>query len=238
MHFNNEEYMKARIPVLICAAVAFGIGLQGCRSSSAGASAPSADVEAVPVREPDVRSVTVGEPQDNSAVALILGSALGGEPGLYISRQMDVQAEDLGRQPMDGVRIVRMGEGIKVTFDGSIMFAENSSALSARSKKSLDHIAASLVKYPYRKVVIEGHTDGTGTGKRNKALSEKRAGAVAAYLSAQKVERARIDIVGYGEKQPLFSNDTPEGRKQNRRVEIVILADDRLREEAKTKFQE
>jgi outer membrane protein OmpA-like peptidoglycan-associated protein len=151
---------------------------------------------------------------------------------------MDIQAEDLGQEDMEGVRIVRLGEGIKVTFDGSIMFAENSSSLSASSKKSLSRIAASLVKYPYRRVVIEGHTDGAGSVKHNQTLSEKRAEAVAAYLSTQKVDRSRIDIRGYGEKQPLFSNNTAQGRKQNRRVEIVILADDHLRDEAKTKFQQ
>jgi outer membrane protein OmpA-like peptidoglycan-associated protein len=231
--------MKAAIYILCCWAAA-SIAMQGCKSSaSTTASAqPTADVEMVPTGEPDVRSVTVGEPNDNSAVALILGSTLGGDPGLYISKQMDVQAEDLGQQEMEGVRILRMGEGIKVTFDGSVMFTENSASLSASSKKSLDRIAASLVKYPYRRVVIEGHTDGTGSTKHNQALSEKRADAVAAYLGTQKVDRSKIDIKGYGEKQPLFANDSPQGRKQNRRVEIVILADDHLREEAKSKFQE
>jgi len=232
--------MKTVIFTVLCAGVALAV-MQGCKSQSTMAQAgddPATDVEIVPTSEPDMRSVSVGEPQDNSAVALLLGSTLGGDPGLYISKQMDVQAEDLGRQEMEGVRIVRMGEGIKLTFDGSIMFAKNSSTLSASSKKSLDRIAASLVKYPYRRVVIEGHTDGTGSVKHNQTLSEQRAEAVAAYLGTQKVERAKIDIKGYGEKQPLFSNDSAQGRKQNRRVEIVILADDRLRDEAKSKFQE
>jgi outer membrane protein OmpA-like peptidoglycan-associated protein len=231
--------MKAALFTIICAGAA-GIALQGCKSSSTMASAtPATDVEIVPTAsEPDVRSVSVGEPQNNSAVALLLGSTLGGDPGIFISKQMDIQAEDLGQQEMEGVRIVRMGEGIKLTFDGSIMFTENSSSLSASSKKSLGRIAASLVKYPYRRVVIEGHTDGTGSAKHNQTLSEKRAEAVATYLSTQKVERDGIDIRGYGEKQPLFSNNSAQGRKQNRRVEIVILADDHLREEAKSKFQE
>jgi len=231
--------MKAVIGLVLCGAAL--VAMQGCRSQSAMASAadPATDVSILPTTtEPDIRSVSVGEPQNNSAVAILLGSTVGGDPGLYISQQMDVQAEDLGRQHMEGVRIVRMGEGIKLTFDGSIMFAANSTALSASSKKSLDHIAASLVRYPYRRVVIEGHTDGTGSAKHNQELSEKRAGAVAAYLATRQVDRAKIDIRGYGEKQPLFANDSPQGRKQNRRVEIVILADDHLREEAKNKFQE
>jgi outer membrane protein OmpA-like peptidoglycan-associated protein len=231
--------MKAVIYTVICWGAAL-VALQGCKSSAStmASAEPAADVEVVPTSEPDVRSVAVGEPQKNSAVALILGSTLGGDPGLYISKQMDIQAEDLGQQEMEGVRIVRMGEGIKITFDGGIMFAENSTALSASSKKSLDRIAASLVKYPYRRVVIEGHTDGTGSSKHNQALSEKRANAVSAYLGTQRVDRSKIDIVGYGEKQPLFANDSAQGRKQNRRVEIVILADDHLREEARGKAQE
>ena len=231
--------MKVALGIMLCGAALAAV--QGCKSPSTMASSAGApaDVEMVPIAgEPDIRSVSVGEPQNNSAVAILLGATLGGDPGLYISRQMDVQAEDLGQQSMEGVRIVRMGEGIKLTFDGGIMFAENSAALSASSKKSLDHIAASLVKYPYRRVVIEGHTDGTGTTRHNQLLSEKRADAVAAYLATRQVERDRIDTRGYGEKQPLFANGSAQGRKQNRRVEIVILADDHLREEAKNKFQE
>lgn len=181
------------------------------------------------------RSITVGDPQNNSAVALIIGSDVGGDEGIYISKQMDIQATDMGVTELKGVKILRVGEGIKVTFDGNLMFKKNSSNLSAESRKSLDRLAETLVKYDNTRIVIEGHTDGIGSVMHNQILSEKRAEAVATHLSMRQVLPKRIKIAGYGESQPLFANTTEEGRVQNRRVELIIIADEKLREEAKNK---
>jgi outer membrane protein OmpA-like peptidoglycan-associated protein len=223
-------------PMLVLFAV-----LCSCKSPSTTTSASlppdqaKSGTEQIP---PKTRSITVGDPQNNSAVALIIGSDVGGEEGMYIAKQMDIQATDFGATGFKGVKILRVGEGIKVTFDGNVMFRKNSSTLSAESQKSLDHLAETLTKYDNTRIIIEGHTDGTGSAMHNQILSEKRAAAVAAHLSMRKVLPQRIKIAGYGESQPLFANTTEEGRKQNRRVEVVILADDKLREEAKGKAGE
>jgi outer membrane protein OmpA-like peptidoglycan-associated protein len=224
--------------------LAIALVQNGCKSTSQASGAPtdnpsvnaSVDVEAVP-SEADTRSVAVGEPQNNSAVGLIIGSTLGGEPGIYISKQMDIQAEEIGKTELEGARILRVGEGIKITFDGSVMFAKNSARLSATSQRSLKRVGDVLVKYPHTKLVIEGHTDGSGSAKHNKALSAQRANAVAKYLAQQNVDQKRVSTTAYGEEQPLFSNDTEKGRMQNRRVELIIIADDEFKAEAKSKYK-
>ena len=221
------------------AIIVLSISVLGCKSSNTATSTvdvsiPDNDRVASASTSEKVQTVTVGDPQNNSAVALILGSDVGGSEGVYISRQMDIQASDLGKGQMRGMRILRVGEGIKITCDGNLMFTKNSSVLSDDSKKSLDQISIALKKYNNTKLVIEGHTDGSGSATHNHVLSEQRAQAVANYLTSQQVAAGRIKVIGRGESQPLFANKTEEGRRQNRRVEIVILADDALKKEAKS----
>jgi outer membrane protein OmpA-like peptidoglycan-associated protein len=226
---NTSMIVKNRNMFLMIAAL-----IVACKSSSPTMS-PSATI--IPtvgsghVSEP-TRSITVGDPQNNSAVALIIASDVGGSEGIYISKQMDLQATDMGATQLKGVKILRVGEGIKVTFDGDLMFRKNSSRLSEQSKRNLDRLAETLVKYDKTKLIIEGHTDGTGSATHNQTLSEQRAQAVALYLSMRKIQPDRIKVSGYGETQPLFANTTEAGRTQNRRVELVIIADDKLRKEA------
>lgn len=215
------------------------ISISSCRNVPvATAVKPSIATGETSVKGESPRTITAGDPQNNSAVAVIMNSSLGGEPGLYISKQMDVQAENIGQTEMKGARILRIGEGIKITFDGSVMFAANSSTLSTISKENLDRIATSLVKHQNTRLVIEGHTDGNGAARQNQALSLTRADAVRKYLGQRGVEASRIQVVGYGEQHPLFSNDSSEGRTQNRRVEVIIVADDKFKQEAKTRYQQ
>jgi outer membrane protein OmpA-like peptidoglycan-associated protein len=212
--------------------------LTSCKSPSTTTSTnskQSKQVDELSARPEKVRSITVGDPQNNSAVALIMSSEIGGNDGAYISKQMDIQATEIGHTEMKGVKILRVGEGIKITFDGNLMFEKNSSDLSKESQKNLDRVAETLVKYNNSKLIIEGHTDGTGPVAQNQILSEQRAQAVAKYLVANRVDPKKIKATGYGETQPLFGNSTEEGRIQNRRVELIIIADDVLREEAKNK---
>lgn len=215
----------------------FFMALCSCKSSSTTTS--SVDV-AIPhnaaasdAPREKVRSITVGDPQNNSAVALILGSDIGGAEGTYISKQMDIQATELGNTDVKSMKILRIGEGIKVTCDGNVMFSKNSSALTETSKKDLDNLAGLLTKYNNTKLVVEGHTDGSGPATHNHVLSEQRAKAVAAYLASHNISSQRIKVIGRGESQPLFANNTEDGRRQNRRVEIVILADESLKKEAR-----
>jgi outer membrane protein OmpA-like peptidoglycan-associated protein len=177
------------------------------------------------------RSVASGEPQKNTAIGVILNNTVGGDEGMYISRQMDAQALDIGKEELKGGKILRVGEGIKITYDGGVMFKGNSSTLTEVSKNDLRRISQVLSQHNNTRLVIEGHTD--VSGKNGLELSRARAKAVADFFIADKFEIGKMNVVGYGNQQPLFSSDTEEGRRQNSRVEIVIVADENLRAAAK-----
>jgi outer membrane protein OmpA-like peptidoglycan-associated protein len=122
-----------------------------------------------------------------------------------------------------GVDVVRKGDNITLDMPGGVTFAFNSSDLNAQFYPVLDKVAATLAEYDKTVIEVAGHTDSVGSDAYNQQLSEKRAGSVAAYLSSHGVNRTRIVTVGAGEAHPVASNDTEEGRAQNRRVEITIV---------------
>ena len=146
-----------------------------------------ADVSPRPANATE-RSVASGEPQKNTAVALILNNSIGGDEGTYISKQMDDQALDIGKEELKGGKILRLGEGIKITYDGGVMFQKNSSKLTEVSKNDLRRISQTLSQHNNTRLVIEGHTDGSGSGKDNLALSRARAKAVADFFLAEKFD--------------------------------------------------
>ena len=131
-----------------------------------------------------------------------------------------------------GARVERVGEGIVVTFDSGLLFAYDSDAIQGAARENLTNLAESLRKYGDTDVLIIGHTDATGSDSYNQGLSERRASSAANYLAANGVTRNRIQTAGRGESEPIDTNDTAEGRQQNRRVEIVIVANEQLRNSA------
>ena len=137
----------------------------------------------------------------------------------------------LARQ--QGAKVDRIGEGIKITFDSGLMFDINKYDLRPASQENLVKLAAILNKYPDTNILIEGHTDSTGTREINMPLSENRAKAVAAYLARQSVQSARFTVNGYGPDQPIGDNATVEGRQLNRRVDLAIMANDKLKKIAR-----
>ncbi len=173
----------------------------------------------------------IGENNDNTAAGVILGAAIGGAAGAYIGSRMDKQAEEMQRD-LAGAEIERIGEGIKVTFDSGILFAVSSSELQFEAKKNIEKLAVILNKYPDTNILIEGHTDATGSYDFNMSLSEKRAESVANYTIAQEVDILRIDVVGHGPDYPVASNETEDARRLNRRVEIAIFASEKLKKTA------
>ena len=112
------------------------------------------------------------------------------------------------------------------------MFDTNSSALRATSQSDISKLAATLQKYPDTNVLVEGHTDNTGTDAINQPLSEQRAQSVASALTAQSVSSSRISTKGYGSTQPVADNTTAEGRQANRRVEVAIYANEKMKKAA------
>ena len=174
----------------------------------------------------------VGKAAGNTAVGAIIGAAVGGTAGALIGRRMDRQAEEL-RQDLEGAEIVRVGEGIKITFDSGLMFALNSSDLNQATKNNLSDLAETLKKYEDTDILIEGHTDSSGSESYNQTLSEKRANSVSGYLMTLGVSGQRLTTIGYGENQPISENETAEGRQKNRRVEVAIYANKKMKKAAK-----
>ena len=176
----------------------------------------------------------IGHQTGNTAAGAIIGGAIGGAAGAYIGNYMDKQAEEI-QADLEGAKVERIGEGIKITFDSGILYDVNKATLRPEAKTNLDKLAVILNKYADTNILIEGHTDATGTDEHNLELSRNRASSVSNYLAGLAVNPARFTTMGYGESQPIATNDTDEGRQQNRRVEIAIMANDELKKAAEEK---
>ncbi len=176
----------------------------------------------------------IGKAAGSTVIGAILGAAVGGAAGLYIGNYMDKQAAEMERD-LEGAKIERIGEGIKITFDSGILFDIDKASLKAASKENLAKLANILQKYEDTDILLEGHTDSTGTEEHNLTLSKQRAQSVANYLAQLEVNPTRYTIMGYGESQPIATNETAEGRRLNRRVDLGIMANDKLKKVAKSK---
>jgi outer membrane protein OmpA-like peptidoglycan-associated protein len=174
----------------------------------------------------------IGHAAGNTALGAIIGAAVGGTAGVIIGNHMDKQAEEM-RRDLQNAKIERIGEGIKITFDSGILFETNSSNLQSVARENIESLVKILNKYPDSNILIEGDTDNTGTDEYNQKLSERRAQVVAEYQTKLGIAVARISTVGLGETNPVASNETFEGRQQNRRVEVAIFANDKLKKAAK-----
>lgn len=176
----------------------------------------------------------IGHQSGNTAVGAIIGAAIGGAAGGYIGHYMDRQAAEM-QKDLEGAKVERVGEGIKITFDSGILFDVNKAELKQASRDNLTKLAGILNKYPDTNILLEGHTDSTGSEEWNLELSRLRAQSVANYLAGQKVMETRFTTMGYGEGQPIASNETADGRATNRRVEVAIYANDKLKKAAEDK---
>ncbi len=174
----------------------------------------------------------IGDKAGNTAAGVIIGAAVGGAAGAYIGNYMDKQAEEMERD-IEGAKIERIGEGIKITFASGILFDVGKSAVKPNAQTNLQNLATILNKYEDTEILVEGHTDATGSEDSNMDLSLRRAQSVSNYLQTRQVMPTRMHIQGYGETQPIASNETAEGRQLNRRVEIAIFANDKLKKVAK-----
>jgi outer membrane protein OmpA-like peptidoglycan-associated protein len=164
--------------------------------------------------------LTGGNDLRNAAVGAGIGAIAGGSVGGY----MDVQEAKL-RQKMQGtgVTVTRNGDNITLNMPGSITFATNSADLNSQFYSALDGVDLVLKEYDKTMIEIAGHTDSTGSAALNQSLSERRAQSVAAYLSSRGLPSKRIITIGAGPSRPIASNDTPEGRQPNRRVELTSV---------------
>lgn len=166
-----------------------------------------------------------------SVWGVLAGAAIGGLAGGAIGKKMDQQAKEL-KQAIPTAEVERVGEGINMTFNSSLMFAVNSDKIADSAKSDLAAAASVFAKHPDTHILIEGHTDDTGKDDYNLSLSEKRAKAVSAVLTANGVDASRIKTQGYGEAQPKYPNDSEANRAKNRRVELAIYANDDMKKKA------
>jgi outer membrane protein OmpA-like peptidoglycan-associated protein len=156
--------------------------------------------------------------------AILLGMGIGALAGGGVGYYMDKQEEKLRMQlQATGVSVTRNGDNIILNMPGNITFATDSSNISADFYSVLDSVALVINEFEKTYIDIYGYTDSTGSEAYNQTLSEKRASSVARYLESQQVVSQRIVTSGKGESNPVASNDTPEGRSLNRRVEIVLI---------------
>ncbi|MCM2562595.1 OmpA family protein [Lutimaribacter sp. EGI FJ00015] len=160
---------------------------------------------------------------DDGARDAIRGAAIGAAAGGAIGYGLDAQEAELRRSLGNSATITNTGDRLIVSMSQDILFATDSSTLATSIRDELRSVAASLQKYPESRVQVLGHTDNTGEASYNLDLSQRRAAAVSSELISSGVSANRIQTIGRGEDQPVASNLTPEGRAQNRRVEIVIL---------------
>ncbi len=173
----------------------------------------------------------VGNQTGSTARGAIIGAVVGGAAGAIIGHRMDKQAREL-EQSIPGAVVRRVGEGIEVTFASGLLFDFNSDRIRGEAGHNLDVLANSLDKYPDTDLLIAGHTDAVGSDEYNMDLSIRRAEAASRYLESHGVQ-TRVQTRGLGEREPVATNDTESGRRQNRRVEIAIYASQALREQAK-----
>lgn len=175
----------------------------------------------------------------NTALGAIIGGVVGGTAGGYIGSRMDKQAKQI-EQEIPGAEVERVGEGINVTFDeaSGVYFDSEKYNLNAKSQETLNKLAGIFKEYPNTNILVEGHTDDTGSDSYNLTLSKNRAQAVTSYMVSNGLDKGRFDTKWYGEAQPKYDNTTAEGRSKNRRVELAIVANEELKKEAEEATKE
>jgi outer membrane protein OmpA-like peptidoglycan-associated protein len=173
----------------------------------------------------------IGRASGNTALGAIIGAAVGGASGAVIGRQMDKQAEEIAKSVPDA-KVERVGEGIVVEFSSNILFGFDESNISNEAKTNLNKLVTVLNSYPETDIEVQGHTDSRGSEAYNQNLSVQRATAVSRYLTSAGISTSRLNIKGFGETLPKYENDTENGRTQNRRVEFLITANEKMKAEA------
>ena len=150
----------------------------------------------------------------------LIGGAIGGGVGNYMDRQ-----EAALRQRLEGtgVRVQREGDNLRLIMPGNITFDTNQSAVKSSFYPTLNSVTLVLKEFAQTSIQVSGHTDSTGSASLNQQLSQSRANSVSQYLASQGINAGRIQAVGYSFQYPVASNDTAQGRAQNRRVEINII---------------
>ncbi|MDC7993516.1 OmpA family protein [Altibacter sp. HG106] len=170
----------------------------------------------------------------NGEIGAVIGGVVGGTAGVLIGDKMDKQAQKI-EQEIPGAQVERVDDGIVVTFDenSGVYFDTNKYNINAASQETLNKLAAVLVEYPDTDVLVVGHTDSTGTDAYNMELSKNRAYAVTNYFTQNRgLSSGRFTTNWFGEQSPIADNSTAEGRAQNRRVNVAIVPNEKMVQDA------
>ncbi|MHB0756418.1 OmpA family protein [Polaribacter sp. M15] len=169
----------------------------------------------------------------NGKLGAVIGGVIGGGAGVLIGKKMDEQAKKIETE-IPGAKVERVDNSIVVTFDenSGVYFDTNKSNINTKSKTTLDKLAKVFMDFPDTKIVVVGHTDSSGRDDYNMLLSEKRAKSVTNYLISDGIASSRFETLWYGETQPKFDNSTAEGRAKNRRVNVAIVPNEKMQQEA------
>lgn len=224
--------MKKLISILLSATLIFSVA--GCSSWSKTANGGLIGGGAGAALGAGI-GVLLGGDAQSAAIGAAIGAGVGGGAGAIIGNRMDKKAEELAAleaAKVETITDVNGLEGIKVTFDSGILFGFNSSKLSEESKATLTKFANTMKDMEQTDITIYGHTDNVGTEQANEKVSAKRAEAVADFLKKNGMDKDRLITKGMSFTMPVASNDTEEGRAQNRRVEIYITANEQMIKEA------
>ncbi|NMH89205.1 OmpA family protein [Flavivirga algicola] len=170
----------------------------------------------------------------NGELGAVIGGVIGGTAGVLIGNKMDKQAQKI-EEEIPGAEVERVDDGIVVTFDegSGVYFDTNKYNINASSQKTLNKLAGVFKEYPDTNILVVGHTDNTGDANYNMNLSKNRAYAVTNYFKGKGLSSGRFTTNWFGEDQPMHDNSTVEGRAKNRRVNIAILPNEKMIEEAK-----
>lgn len=170
----------------------------------------------------------------NGELGAVIGGVVGGTAGAVIGNKMDKQAQKI-EEEIPGAVVERVDDGIVVTFDenSGVYFDTNKYNINSASQATLDKLISVLKEYPDTNILVVGHTDSTGSAEYNMTLSKNRAYSVTNYFTSKGLNSSRFTTNWFGEEQPLHDNSTAEGRAKNRRVNVAIVPNQKMIEDAK-----
>lgn len=170
----------------------------------------------------------------NSKLGALIGGVVGGGAGVLIGKKMDDQAKKIETE-IPGAKVERLDNGIVVTFDenSGVYFDTSKSNVNSKSQATLNKLASVFAEFPDTNILVVGHTDSSGRDDYNMTLSQKRALSVTDYLVNKGLQNSRFTTQWFGETQPKYDNATAEGRAKNRRVNVAIVPNEKMVEQAK-----
>ncbi len=170
----------------------------------------------------------------NGELGAVIGGVVGGGAGVLIGSKMDKQAQKI-EQEIPGAQVERVDDGIVVTFDenSGVYFDTAKYNINSASQGTLDKLANVLREYPDTDVLVVGHTDSVGSEESNMTLSKNRAQSVTNYFVSNKgLSASRFTTNWFGETAPVADNTTAEGRAKNRRVNLAIVPNQKMKQDA------